>query len=111
MTQESPAPAAKDTLTKMGDIGFLLDVIGLALVILTWIFCFVLPFVAGVLPDIPPLRIGLMVLTAVVLIAAFILETISSLKNKEKTWKVLAGFVIWLLAAAGLAVLTKILLF
>ncbi len=111
MTQESSSPVAKDTLTKIGDIGFLLDVIGLILVILTCIFCFVLPFVAGVLPDIPPLRIGIMVLTAVVLIAAFILETISSLKSKEKTWKVLAGFVIWLLAAVSLGILTKILLF
>ena len=111
MTQESPCPVAKDSLSKMGDIGFLLDIAGLILVILTYIFCWALPFVAGILPDIPPLRIGIMIFTAVVLIAAFILETISSLKNKEKTWKVLAGFVIWLLAAVGLAVLTKILLF
>lgn len=111
MTQKSPSPAAKDTLTKMGDIGFLLDITGLALVILTYVFCFALTIVFNVLPDVPPLRIGLMVLAAVVLIAAFILETVSSLKCKEKTWKVFAGFVIWLLAALGLAVLTKILLF
>ena len=107
MTDNTVSP---DKLTKMGNLGFLFDIIGLVLVILTYVFCYVLPQF-GIIPVIPALNIVLLILGAAVLVAAFALETVSSLRGKEKTWKLIVGMVIWILAGASLVVLARILLF
>ena len=100
-----------DKFRKLSLAGFILDIAGFVLILCLYVFCGVLPFGLGIIPDIPALRIGLLILCAAVLAVAFVLQMVAAAKMRDTNGRFIAGLVVWLFAAGFLLILSKLLVF
>ena len=82
---------------KIGTAGFVCDVIGFVLAIAAYVFCYALTIALGILPDMPVLRMVLVILSVVVLVLGFALEAVASLKCAQPKWQMILGMVLWIL--------------
>ncbi|HJJ39043.1 MAG TPA: hypothetical protein O0X42_02790, partial [Methanocorpusculum sp.] len=61
------------------------------------------------LPDIPALRITLVVVTAIALVLGIVLEAIASLKSAQPKWQMILGIVFWVLGAVFCTMMIRML--
>ena len=92
---------------KLGTAGFICDVAGFILAIAAYVFCYALTIALGILPDMPVLRIVLVVLSIIVLVLGFALEAVASLKCAQPKWQMILGMVIWLLGAVFCTIMIR----
>ncbi|HJJ36441.1 MAG TPA: hypothetical protein O0X27_04615 [Methanocorpusculum sp.] len=90
---------------KFGMIAFIVAVAGFVLSIGTYIVFFICGKALGMIPDMPALRLTMLILTAVVLLAGFLLEGISSLKEAQQKWQLMLGMFLWVMGAVFCAIM------
>ena len=83
---------------RYGIAGFVAAIIGFVFSIGVYIIFFLCGSL-GMIPDMPELRLALLIVTAVILFAAFIMEGISSLKEAQPKWMLMLAILLWVLGA------------
>ncbi|HJJ38699.1 MAG TPA: hypothetical protein O0X42_01045 [Methanocorpusculum sp.] len=94
---------------KIGTAGFVCDVIGFVLAIATYVFCYIMPLALEMLPDIPALRITLVVITVIALVLGIVLEAVGSMKSARPKWQIILGIVFWVLGAVFCTMMIRML--
>ena len=90
---------------RFGVLAFIVAVAGFILSIGTYIVFFICGKAFGMIPDIPALRLTILIITAVVLVAGFLLEGVSSLKEAQQKWQLMIGMFLWVLGAVFCAIM------
>lgn len=88
-----------------GIVAFVVAIVGFLLSLGTYIVFFIYGKALGMLPDMPELRLAMLIISAVVLFAGFLLEGVSSLKEAQPKWMLMIGLVMWVLGAVFCAIM------
>lgn len=83
----------------LGIFAFLVSILGFLLSIGTYIVFFVCGKALALIPDMPTVRLIMLIISTAVLFAAFLLEGISSLKEAQPKWQMMVGITLWVLGA------------
>lgn len=86
-------------------LAFIVAIAGFILSIGTYIVFYIYGLALGVIPDMPALRLTMLIITTVVLVAGFLLEGVSSLKEAQHKWQLMIGMFLWVMGAVFCAIM------